>query len=127
MAVQLNHTIVPARDDKESARFLADILGLADPVYSEPFQIVRLSNDVALDVMQVDGPVPAGHYAFLVDDAEFDEILDRVRARGLTYWADPFHRHPGRTNDWFGGRGAYFEDPSGHNLEIMTRASDAGR
>ncbi|MEE1828085.1 VOC family protein [Streptomyces sp. BE20] len=127
MAVQLNHTIVPARDDKESARFLADILGLADPVYSEPFQIVRLSNDVALDVMRVDGPITTGHYAFLVDDTEFDEILDRVRARGLTFWADPFHRHADRTNDWYGGRGAYFEDPSGHNLEIMTRASDVGR
>ncbi|MEV6973412.1 VOC family protein [Kitasatospora sp. NPDC093806] len=122
MTVRLNHTIVPVRDTAESARFLTEVLGLADPVRSEPFLAVRLGNEVTLDLLRVDGPVPVGHYAFLVDEEEFDAILDRVRARGLTYWADPFHRHPGRTNDWLGGRGAYFEDPSGHNLEIMTRA-----
>ncbi|MFF7587697.1 VOC family protein [Kitasatospora purpeofusca] len=127
MAVQLNHTIVPARDDEETARFLTEILGLAAPVCSEPFLVVRLANDVAMDVMRIDGPVPTGHYAFLVGDEEFDEILGRVQDRGITYWADPFHRHAGRVNDWFGGRGAYFEDPNGHNLEIMTRASGDSR
>ncbi|MFE6868517.1 VOC family protein [Kitasatospora sp. NPDC057692] len=127
MAVQLNHTIVPARDAEETARFLAEVLGLAAPERSEPFVVVRLSNGVALDVMGTGGPVPTGHYAFLVDDEEFDAILGRVEERGLTYWADPFHRHAGRINDWSGGRGAYFEDPSGHNLEIMTRASGDSR
>ncbi|MFC8335380.1 VOC family protein, partial [Streptomyces olivaceus] len=24
-------------------------------------------------------------------------------------------------NDLFGGRGAYFDDPDGHNMEVMTR------
>ncbi|MFE2108162.1 VOC family protein [Kitasatospora sp. NPDC059463] len=127
MAVQLDHTIVPARDEEETARFLAEVLGLPAPVRSEPFLVVRLANGVALDVMRVDGPVPTGHYAFLVGEEEFDAVLGRVRERGLTYWADPFHRHPGRVNAWPGGRGAYFEDPSGHNLEIMTRASGDSR
>lgn len=93
MAVQLNHTIVPARDDEETARFLTEVLGLAAPVRSEPFLVVRLANDVAMDVMRIDGPVPTGHYAFLVGDEEFDEILGRIQDRGITYWADPFHRH----------------------------------
>jgi len=47
-------------------------------------------------------------------------IFGRIQARGLDYWADPFHQQPGRTNDHDGGRGVYWEDPNGHNLEIIT-------
>jgi hypothetical protein len=39
----------------------------------------------------------------------------------LRYWADPFHRRQGEINTNDGGRGTYFEDPSGHNLEIITQ------
>ncbi|GAA1167432.1 hypothetical protein GCM10009654_25680 [Streptomyces hebeiensis] len=40
---------------------------------------------------------------------------------GVIYYADPNHTEPGHINRLFGGRGAYFEDPNGHNMEIMTR------
>ena len=40
--------------------------------------------------------------------------------RGPDYWADP-GRKKGRINRHFGGRGVYFQDPSGHLLEIITR------
>ena len=66
------------------------------------------------------------HYAFLVGETEFDEILDRIRARGLTYWADPFRRQPGEINTNDGGRGVYWEEPSGHFLEIITRPYGSG-
>ncbi len=49
MAVQLNHTIVPVRDKEESARFLADILGLGPPKVVGPFVCVETSNGVSLD------------------------------------------------------------------------------
>ena len=32
------------------------------------------------------------HYAFQVGDEEFDAIFARVKAEGLSYSADPFHR-----------------------------------
>ena len=49
MAIELNHTIVPARDPGASARFLADILGLAvDPPVSH-FTPVTLANHLTLD------------------------------------------------------------------------------
>jgi hypothetical protein len=35
MAVELNHTIVPAHDPRVSAQFLADILGLLTPISGE--------------------------------------------------------------------------------------------
>ena len=120
MAVQLNHTIVGARDKRASAALLADVLGLAEPTTYGPFAVVELANGVQLDFLD-DEEVHPRHYAFLVGEDEFDEILGRIRARGLPFWADPFQREPGRINTNDGGRGVYWHDPDGHVLEIITR------
>ncbi len=118
MPVQLNHTIVPVKDKQESAEFLAEILGLGPPRAFGPFLCVETANQVSLDFDDRWGAV-SSHYAFLVTEEEFDAIFERVRARGLTYWADPGHHQPNQLNA--NGRGFYFEDPSGHNLEVLTR------
>jgi catechol 2,3-dioxygenase-like lactoylglutathione lyase family enzyme len=120
MPVHLNHTIVAARDKRESAAFLADVLGLQPPTTYGPFSVVQLDNDVSLDFID-DDEVHPRHYAFLVSEEEFDQIFGRIRARGLDHWADPFQRHPGRINTNDGGRGVYWHDPDGHVLEIITR------
>ncbi|MFJ4365779.1 VOC family protein [Streptomyces chartreusis] len=126
MTVQLNHTIVAARDKKESAAFLAGILGLeVSPQYG-PFVPVEIPNGVTLDYLDSPGAITAQHYAFLVSEDEFDTIFGRIREAGLTYWADPYHRRPGEINHNDGGRGTYFEDPNGHNLEILTRPYGSG-
>ncbi|MEU5896320.1 MULTISPECIES: VOC family protein [Streptomyces] len=122
MSIELNHTIVTARDKKASAQFLADILGLeAGPQYG-PFIPVEIPNGVTLDYYEGDGgPIVPQHYAFLVSEDEFDEIFGRIKSRGLPYWADPYHRQVNEINTNDGGRGVYWEDPDGHNLEIITR------
>ena len=120
MPVQLNHTIVAARDTLESAAVLADVLGLAPPVPFGPFAVVALDNGVSLDFVD-DDTVTTQHYAFLVTEEEFDAIFGRILARGLDHWADPFERHPGEVNTHDGGRGVYWKDPDGHRLEIITR------
>jgi catechol 2,3-dioxygenase-like lactoylglutathione lyase family enzyme len=125
MAVQLNHTIVAARDRWASATFLTEVLGLAPPTAYGPFAVVELSNDVSLDYID-DPEIHARHYAFLVSEDEFDEIFARIQQAGITYYADPGHRQAGRINRNDGGRGAYFEDPNGHNLEIITRPYGSG-
>lgn len=122
MAIELNHTIVHARDPQASAAFLAEVLGRAAPVRFGPFHAVALDNGVTLDFIDAGaGPLTIEHYAFLVGEAEFDAIFERIRARGLPYWADPAHRQPGRINHGDGGRGVYWNDPDGHYLEIITR------
>ncbi|SEC51874.1 MULTISPECIES: VOC family protein [unclassified Streptomyces] len=126
MTVQLNHTIVAARDKKESATFLAGILGLeVSPQYG-PFVPVEIPNGVTLDYLDSPGAITPQHYAFLVSEDEFDTIFGRIQKAGLTYWADPYHRRPGEINRNDGGRGTYFEDPNGHNLEILTRPYGSG-
>jgi hypothetical protein len=126
MAVHLNHTIVSVRDKHESATFLAEILGLDQPTAFGPFLIVQVDNDVSLDFADDHGPVHPQHYAFLVTENEFDEIFGRIRARGLPYWADPGRHRPDKINTNDGGRGVYWEDPSGHFLEIITRPYGSG-
>lgn len=127
MAVQLNHTIVHAQDREVSARFLAEILGLPEPRPFGPFAVVDVANGVSLDFISADASeIIVEHYAFLVTEAEFDEIFGRMKARGLDYWADPAARLPGEINRHDGGRGVYFRDPAGHYLEIITRPYGAG-
>ena len=120
MSIELNHTIVQASDRDATATFLTEILGLPGAPTYGPFRVIELSNGVSLDVMQAPGPVSPQHYAFLVGEDEFDAILARIQDRRLTYWADPFHRQQGRINHNDGGRGVYWSDPDGHNLEIIT-------
>ena len=120
MPVQLNHTIVHARDAKASARFLAEMFDRPAPVQYGPFQVVEVDNGVSLDFMDDAGEIPAQHYAFLVTEPEFDEIFGRIQARGLDYYADPGAKHKGEINHGDGGRGLYWADPDGHWLEILT-------
>src|SRR6185295_7352505 len=96
MAIQLNHTIVHARDPAASAQFLADILGVPGPKPFGPFMEVHVDNDVTLAFIRAEAhEIIIEHYAFLVSEGEFDQIFGRIRERGLQYWADPAHRHPG--------------------------------
>ena len=127
MAVQLNHTIVAARDQAASATFLAEILGLPAPVRFGPFMIVEDANGTSLDFMEVaEEHVHPQHYAFLVSEEEFDAGFDRIFDRGIPHWADPHKDRPSEINRNDGGRGVYFEDPSGHLLELITRPYGSG-
>jgi hypothetical protein len=118
MAVELNHTIVACTDKDRSARFLAEMFGLGEPETFGPFRVVEVANGVSLDFDVRDEIVPQ-HYAFLVTEDEFDQVLGRIEERGLDHWADPGRSRPGiNHND--GGRGVYFEDPDGHLLEALT-------
>jgi hypothetical protein len=126
MAIELNHTIVHTRDKRAAAHFLSEILGLPDPVAFGPFLGVQTANGVTLDYLDTDEPIVTEHYAFLVSEAEFDQVFERIRARGLAYWADPYRKRRDEINTRDGGRGLYFEEPSGHLLEILTRPYGSG-
>jgi catechol 2,3-dioxygenase-like lactoylglutathione lyase family enzyme len=121
MSVQLNHTIVSARDKHASAAFLADLLGLEVGKENGPFVPIDLANGVTLDYMNRDD-VTSQHYAFLVDDERFDAAHARLLEQGVPTFADPDHHEPDSINTRWGGRGCYFPDPVGHNMEIFTRA-----
>lgn len=128
MAITFNHTIVAARDRAASAAFFTEMFGLPDAKEVAPFLVVTIDHGASLDFAQVpaDAEIHPQHYAFLVSEAEFDAIYGRIRERGLQHWADPRAQHPGEINHHDGGRGVYFQDPSGHFLEIITRPYGSG-
>jgi catechol 2,3-dioxygenase-like lactoylglutathione lyase family enzyme len=127
MTIELNHTIVYSRDKRESSDFLAGLFGLPSPVAWGPFLAIGVANQVTLDFLDADGEIAAQHYCFLVGEDEFGEIFGRIQAHGLPYWADPGKDKPGEINTHDGGRGVYFDDPSGHRLEIITRPYSEAR
>ncbi|MFG2573991.1 VOC family protein [Streptomyces sp. NPDC048481] len=121
MSVELNHTIVHSRDNREAAEFLAHVLGLEVGAGWGPFVPVGTSNNVTLDFATVPAEsIVMQHYAFLVSDDEFDAAFERIERAGITYFADPQGSRPGEINHNHGGRGLYFMDPSGHGMEIIT-------
>jgi catechol 2,3-dioxygenase-like lactoylglutathione lyase family enzyme len=120
MAIMLNHTIVPAHDKEESARFFAHLFGLT---YAGPvghFAPVQVNETLTLDFDNRDR-FESHHYAFHVNDAEFDTIFDRIKAADITYGSGPRSLEDGQINNRRGGRGVYFRDPNGHVLELLTR------
>lgn len=119
MAIQLDHTIVPAQDKEDSARFFARIFGLpfAGGGYFAPVQV---NDTLTLDFATADAPFAPHHYAFKVSAAEFDAIFARLQAEGIAYGSGPDALADRRINRRRGGRGCYFTDPNGHILEILT-------
>ena len=123
MTVELNHTIVPSRDQRVAAQDLAEMLGL-EVEKAGHFDAVHLGNGVSLDFMDVEEAPRPMHLAFLVSEETFDEVLARLRERDLPYWADPMHTRARQLNAYSGGRGLYWDSrPDGHNLEVLTRAA----
>ena len=124
MAITLNHTIVPARDKIEAAKFFARIFGLSfDEGAVGYFAPLRVNETLTLDFDDdfddADG-FDTHHYAFKVNEAEFDAIFGRIQAEGIPYGAEPHSRDDMKINHRSGGRGVYFCDPNGHILELLT-------
>ena len=121
MTIELNHTIVAALDNEETARFYKALFGFE---YDGPlghFAPVRIANQaLTLDFITRE-KFERQHYAFKVSEAEFDEIFTRIKDRDLVYGSGPFTPEDGEINHWNGGRGLYFRDPNGHLLELLTR------
>ena len=121
MSVELNHTIVHALDNRESAEFFADLLDLEITAEWGPFIAVELSNGVTLDFAAIPADrITPQHYAFLISEEEFDAAYTRIRERGIEHYADPRREQPGTINHNDGGRGVYFMDPAGHAMELIT-------
>ena len=83
MTIVLDHTIVPARDKDASARFFAQIFGLAYEGVQGHFAPVRVNESLTFDFDTRDS-FESHHYAFYISDEEFDAILGRVQAAGRT-------------------------------------------
>lgn len=122
MPVAFNHTIVHARDARESAELFSEVLGLPAPQRVGPFLAVPLEHGATFDFVEVgtDEDVHPQHYAFLVTEDDFDAVYGRILALGIEHYPEPHFGRTNAINHNDGGRGVYWCDPSGHFLEIIT-------
>ena len=121
MAIELDHTIVSARDRDISAKMLAELLGVpSGPATAGPFYAVYINDGLTLDFVHADEDFPVEHYCFRVDDDKFDAILERVKAAGIEFRSTVRGPVDNKINNYEGGRGFYWNEPEGHQWEILT-------
>ena len=121
MSVQLDHFIVPSRDAKASARMLAGLLDVPWGVATAgPFIAVYLNEGLTLDYIDTEEDFPVSHYCFRVTDAQFDGILARLREAKIPFRSTVRGPMDMQVSHYMGGRGIYWNEPDGHQWEILT-------
>ena len=121
MAIALDHTIVPSRHPAESARRLGELLGVPWSASGiGPFSPVYVNDGLTLDFIGTDEDFPVYHFCFRVSDEEFEAILGRIRAAGIPFRSSVRGPVDHRINTDYGGRMIYWNEPDGHQWEMLT-------
>lgn len=121
MAIELDHILVPSRDRLASAKLLAHLLGVPwSPTGIGPFAPVYVNDGLTFDFDQWSEPFPLIHYCFRVGEDEFDAILQRIRASGIAYRSAVHGPVDHLIDSAHGGRIVYWNEPDGHQWEMLT-------
>jgi hypothetical protein len=121
MPIELDHTIVPSNHKVASAKLLAELLGVP---WAEarlgPFSPVYVNAGLTFDFIETQEPFPVYHFCFRVEEEEFDAILGRIKAAGIMYRSSVRGPEDMRINTDYGGRMIYWNEPDGHQWEMLT-------
>ena len=121
MTVHLDHLMVPSRDKVASAKLLAGLLGVP---WSEagvgPFAPVYVNDDLTFDFDEWPEPLPMIHYCFRVSADEFHAILKRIKAAGIPYRSRVHGPIDHQIDTQHGGGIVYWNEPDGHQWEMLT-------
>lgn len=121
MTVHLDHLMVPARDKLAAAKCLASLLGVPwSEAAAGPFVAVYVNAGLTLDFDEWADAFPSIHYCFRVEPDEFDGILGRIKAAGIPYRSNVHGPVDYRIDTEHGGRIVYWNEPDGHQWEILT-------
>ena len=121
MTIHLDHTIVPSRSKAASAKLLAGLLGVAwSATGAGPFAPVYVNDGLTLDFIDTDEDFPIYHFCFRVSQEEFDSILGRIKAAGIKYRSTVRGPVDMQINTQLGGCIVYWNEPDGHQWEILT-------
>ena len=119
MEITLNHTIIPAYNNIDTAKFYERVFGFKFIKEWGPFAVLKVNETLTFDFRTEKGFLSL-HYAFKVSEEQFDQILARIKLEKLPIGSGPGTLDDGEINTNFNGRGVYFKDPNGHILEILT-------
>jgi hypothetical protein len=119
MAIHLDHTIVPARNQIVSAKLLAELLGVPwAATGAGPFSPVYVNDGLTLDFQDSDEAFPIYHFCFRVSPQDFDAILGRIKAAGIKYRSTVSGSMDMQINTQYGN--IYWDEPEGHRWEMLT-------
>ena len=79
-----------------------------------------VSPGLTLDFQQTDQDYPVHHFCFRVSDDKFDAILGRLQRAGIDYRSNVRGPVDSRINTDYGGRMVYWNEPDGHQWEMLT-------
>lgn len=119
MGLALDHTIVPAKDKEAAARFFARIFGLRYEGSTGHFAPVKVNDTLTLDFAD-DDSFESHHLAFMTSRAEFDAIVERLKAEEVPYGSGPRSPADMKIGKRSTGPSFYFRDPNGHSLQVLT-------
>ena len=121
MAIELDHVIVSARDQRASAEMLAHLLGVPWAANGiGPFSAVYVNSGLTLDFIDDDTAFPIQHFCFRVGQDEFDAILARLEKAGIKYRSAVRGPEDMQVNTQYGGSMVYWNEPDGHQWEMLT-------
>lgn len=121
MAIELDHFLVPSHDQVAAARQLAELLGVDwAPSVAGGFSAVYVNDGLTVDFQQTDDAFAVAHYCFRVAPADFDAILERLRAADIAWRSRVGGAVDRQSNHDYGGEMIYWNEPDGHQWEILT-------
>ena len=118
--IRFDHMAVDARDAAASARFMAGLLGVGEPVpEGADDDMFRVDLEGGFILFSPSTSPRVSHVAFRVDVGRFREIVERLRSAKVSFGNDHDDTANGRTEDPLGGTGrVYFQDGDGHLWEV---------
>jgi catechol 2,3-dioxygenase-like lactoylglutathione lyase family enzyme len=81
---------------------------------------VFVNEGLTLDFMDAPEPLPRHHYCFRVGSDDFDAILGRIKAAAIAFRSEVRGPIDAKINTRLGGKNVYWNDPDGHQWEILT-------
>jgi hypothetical protein len=122
MTVHLDHLMVPSRNKVASAKLLAELLGVpwSETGAAGPFAPVYVNDRLTIDFDEWTDPFPKIHYCFRVSEDDFDAILARIGAAGIPYRSNVHGPVDYKVDTRYGGSIVYWNEPDGHQREMLT-------
>lgn len=116
----LDHVIIRVTNASISVKFYVDIVGFSHDGRTPPFDIIRVSDTLTLDLL-LESPKDPIHLAFSFNKYTFDDLHHRLLSNNVPFGSGVFERNGliDENSDGACGRAKafYFYDPDGHNLE----------
>lgn len=126
MTITLNHTVVFAKDNDKAAHEFSENMGLNLEGYEgidNKFAVVRVNDDLSVFFMTIESDSSQQHLAFTVDGQSFDQILNQLHERNVTFGNSPHEPDNQRTDHPFASRGLFWTNLDSCLVEVVTDKS----